>query len=33
MGRDLNFKRASKEGYMEDAMEGEKGKWCDYAII
>lgn len=25
MGRDLNFKRTSKEGYMEGTMEGEKG--------
>lgn len=33
MGRDLNFKRTSKEGYMEGTMEGEKGGWCNYAII
>lgn len=26
MGKDLNFKRTSKEGYMEGTMEGEKGE-------
>lgn len=33
MGRDLNFKRISKEGYMEGTIEGEEEGGCNYAVI